>query len=65
MIKKHKKELSMVEDYFNRTKVQFDNIDKEADEYANSLFNNYPANEDTDPSSVAEWATGYTGTFFL
>jgi len=58
-MEKHKKELSLVEDYYNRTKPQFENIEKEADDYANSLFNNYPATEYTDEASVAEWATGH------
>lgn len=57
LMERLKKELSMVEDYFKRTKVQFDDIEKEADEHANTLYNNYPGTEDTDPSSVAEWAT--------
>lgn len=54
----HKKGLSLVEDYYNRTKPQFENIEKEADEYANSLYNNCPATEYIDAASVAEWATG-------
>lgn len=53
----HKKELSLVEDYYNRTKPVFENIEKEADHYANSLYKNYPAAEYTDQASVAEWAT--------
>jgi hypothetical protein len=56
-MEKHKQELSLVDKYYSRTKVQFDDIDSEADEFANAYFNNFPGNEDTDPSSVAEWAT--------
>jgi hypothetical protein len=58
LMENHKKELSLVEDYYNRTKPQFENIEKEADDYANSLYNNYPGSEYTDAGSVAEWATG-------
>lgn len=54
---RHKKELSLVEDYYNRTRMQFIDIEKEADNYADSLYNNYHGSEDADPSSVAEWAT--------
>jgi hypothetical protein len=53
----HKEELSLVEDYYNRTKPQFENIEKEVDDYANSLYKNYPGTEYTDEASVAEWAT--------
>ena len=52
----HKKELSLIEDYHKRTKPQFENIEKETDEYTNSLYNNYPAAEYTDGGYVAEWA---------
>jgi len=54
----YRKELSLVEDYYNRTKKQFDDIEKEAEDYANSLYNNYPGNEDADPASIAELAQG-------
>ena len=57
LMKKHKEELLLVEKYYTRTKIQFDNIESEADEYANSWFNDFPATEDTDPGTVAEWAT--------
>lgn len=53
----HKRELSIVRDYYDRTKVQFDDLEKETDEYANSIFQTYPATEYTDPASIAEWAT--------
>lgn len=56
-MEKHKKELSLVEGYYNRTKLQFVNIEKETDDYAESLYTSYPATEDTDQASVAEWAT--------
>jgi len=36
--------------------IVFHDIDKEVEEYANELFNNYPGTEATDPASVAEWA---------
>ena len=58
IMENHKNELSLVEKNYNRTKPQFENIEKEADDYANSLYNNYPATEYTDGASVAEWATG-------
>jgi len=52
----YKKELSLVTDYYNRTKHQFANIEKEVEDYIDSLYDNYPGNEDTDPASVADWA---------
>lgn len=55
-MEKFKKELSMVEDYFNRTKPIFDNIEKEAYDYAHSLYSSYPVDEYTDLFSVAEAA---------
>ncbi len=56
LIERHKKELSIVEDYYNKTKSYFDNIDEEAEEYGNKLFDEYPGTENTDSASVAEWA---------
>ena len=53
---KHKEELSIVEDYYNRTKHQFDNIEKEADEYAKSFYNNYPMTEYIDQADIADKA---------
>lgn len=52
----YKKELSLVEDYYDRTKKPFNDIGKEADDYANLIYKNYVGNEDTDPASVAELA---------
>ncbi|MHB8277512.1 MAG: hypothetical protein ACYDIA_07660 [Candidatus Humimicrobiaceae bacterium] len=59
-----KKELSMVEDYYNRTKSYFDNIEKEADECAKSFYNNYPATEHTDPSEIADEAIDLGSEFY-
>lgn len=56
LIERHKKELSIVLDYFNKTKIYFEDINKEAREYGNELFREYRGNEDTDFSQVAEWA---------
>lgn len=53
---KHKTQLSLVKDYYERTKVQFKNIEDETDKYSNSLYNNFANNEDTDPALIAEWA---------
>lgn len=55
LIERHKKELSIVLDYFNKTKIYFEDINKEAREYGNELFREYRGNEDTDFSQVAEW----------
>ncbi|GIP44453.1 hypothetical protein J45TS6_29120 [Paenibacillus sp. J45TS6] len=56
LMQRHKKELAMVEDYFNKTKTFFHDIDKQATEYGDKLFREYPADEDTDFSAVAEAA---------
>ncbi|AST57750.1 hypothetical protein Thert_01756 [Thermoanaerobacterium thermosaccharolyticum] len=56
LIEKYKEELSLVEKYYIRTNDCFNNIEKEAEDYANSLYRRYPATEDTDPTAVAEWA---------
>lgn len=62
-MEKFKKELSMVGEYFIRTKPIFDNIEKEADDYTHSLYKNYPADEYTDMFSVAE-AASEEGMYF-
>ncbi len=58
LVEKHKKELTIVEYYYNRTKLQFENIDDEVKSHCQSLYEqsckNYP-NDDIDPSSLAEW----------
>lgn len=46
----------MVEEYYNRTIPSFGNIEKEATDYADSIFNNFPADEYTDPATVADFA---------
>ena len=53
---KYKKELSFVEDYYDRTKEQFNDIEKEVDAYTDKLFKEYPATPETDPAYVAERA---------
>lgn len=63
-IDQYKKELSIVEDYYNKTKHQFDNIDKEADEYAKSFLNNYAANEYSDPADIADKAHDLASEFY-
>ena len=56
LMDKHKKELSFVEDYYDRTKEQFNDIEKEVSAYTNNLYKEYPATPETDPASIAEWA---------
>jgi hypothetical protein len=56
LMKKYQKDLSLVEIYYNKTKIHFENIEKEANDYANSVFKNYLVTENTDESSVAEFA---------
>ncbi|MGO4185286.1 hypothetical protein AB4Z17_29380 [Paenibacillus sp. TAF43_2] len=56
LIKRHKIELSIVGDYFNRTKSHFENIHEEANDYSKKLFSEYSWTEDTDEAAVAEWA---------
>jgi hypothetical protein len=53
-MERHKKELSMVEEYYNQTKPTFNDIEKEATDYADYIYNNFPANENTDHSAVAD-----------
>jgi hypothetical protein len=56
LMKKHKQELSLVEYYFNKTKVQFENIEKEANSHAEEIFSAF-SNENIDSFTAAEWAT--------
>ncbi len=56
LIKEYQKDISLIGDYHKRTIVVFNDIDKEADMYANKLYETYPGSEYTDPASVAEWA---------
>ncbi len=56
LIGEYQKAISLVEDYHKRTMVVFSDIKKEAENYAKEFYENYPATEDTDPASVAEWA---------
>lgn len=56
LIESYKKSLMLVGEYYSRTKVIFDNIEQEAQSYANNLYNNFEGSEYTDPASVAEWA---------
>ncbi|MDQ0414996.1 hypothetical protein [Mesobacillus stamsii] len=56
LMERHKKELSMVEQYYIRTKPTFNDIEAEATDYANHIYNNYPADESTDLSAVADYA---------
>jgi hypothetical protein len=54
LMEKHKKELVLVEDYYNRTKSYFKNIEKKAENHANFIYENYNGNMESDV--VAEWA---------
>jgi hypothetical protein len=56
LIERHKKELSILSDYYSKTKIYFDDINKQAREHGNKLFREYRGTEDTDYSAVAEWA---------
>lgn len=56
LIERLKKELSVVLDYFNKSKIYFDNIENESKEYGDKLFREYQGYEDTDFADVAEWA---------
>lgn len=55
LMEMHKKELTLVKDYYDRTKLYFENIEGEAESYANSIYNNYTGSTDMDV--VAEWAS--------
>lgn len=56
LMESYKKELSMVAEYYNRTIPSFGNIEKEATDYADYIYNNFPADENTDPFTVADFA---------
>jgi hypothetical protein len=56
LIKEYKKSLKLVGEYYDRTKVVFDDIEKEAETYAENFYNKFEGSEYTDPASVAEWA---------
>ena len=55
LVNKHKNELSIVQEYFERTKVTFDNIDSEAEEHAEFIYSNTGGAEE-DQASLAEFA---------
>lgn len=57
LMKKHKVELSLVEDYYEKTKTPFDDIGKRAREYARELQKKVPVDENTDLSEIAEWVS--------
>lgn len=50
----YREELAFVKKYYDKTKIQFDNIEEEAEKFAEEFFNTYPGDENTDPSEVAE-----------
>ena len=56
LMERYKKELSMVAEYYSRTIPSFGDIEKEATDYADSIYNNFPADENTDPATVADFA---------
>lgn len=56
LMRDYQLEISLVDDYYNRTIVVFTDIDKEVEKYAEELYESFPGTEDTDPASVAEWA---------
>lgn len=52
--------LAFDEDLFRDVLRTFDNLDERANEKANEFFDNYPGNEYTDPSDVADWANDHS-----
>jgi hypothetical protein len=56
LMERHKQEIRLVEQYYERTSVQFNDIDTEARQHAINLFKDYRFDEHTDESAVAEWA---------
>lgn len=48
------------EDLFRDVLKAFDNLDERAHEKGNEFYNNYPANEYTDPADVADWARDHS-----
>ncbi len=52
----YQNDLSLIEDYYKRTIIVFSDIEKEAQQHSQLLYENYPGSEYTDPASVAEWA---------
>ncbi|MNO25524.1 hypothetical protein D3C76_153640 [compost metagenome] len=57
LMKKHKIELSLVEDYYETTKTPFEDIEKRAREHASELQKKIHVNENTDLSDLAEWVS--------
>ncbi len=55
LVKKHKDELSVVKEYFERTKVVFNNIESDAEKHAEFIYLNTSGTED-DQASLAEFA---------
>ncbi len=56
LMEKHKKELSLVREYFDRTKIQFENIEEEAEKHVETIFHSFSSAEEHDPCSSAGWA---------
>jgi hypothetical protein len=56
LIIQYQNDLSLIDDYYRRTIIVFSDIEKEAQQHAQQLYENYPGSEDTDAASVAEWA---------
>ena len=52
--------LAFNQDIFRDVLKAFDNLEERANEQANEFFNNYPANEYTDPGDVADWANDHS-----
>jgi len=48
------------EDLFCAVLKAFDNLDERASEKGNEFYNNYPADEYTDPADVADWARDHS-----
>jgi hypothetical protein len=56
LITEYQKDISLVGDYYKRTATVFSDIEKEAQQYSQEIFENCPGTEYSDPASIAEWA---------
>lgn len=54
LIENYKKELMLAEDYYNKTKFYFENIENDSETYADNIYNNYKGNLECD--AIAEIA---------
>lgn len=52
----HKKELAIVKEYYTRTRPQFENVEEEAEQYAQQLYSSNESRWHVDSDVAAEWA---------